>query len=757
MIEKGDLKKLSLSCGRVLFCLGSEKDVKSGWIRNIGFALADKMMSDKNYKVIQDWVSFDSGSQCGNDKSMIGIVEDNKGRRTLLVKPFARDLMQRDSRGFDEKFKRLKLEHPKSYYAYNKGVVNPDFNKGDYISCGSSVSSLIKMGMINRSADKIIVSANSHPKALSFPLYAELVSEFTDNAMKDILMKNADEKFIRMDVIVPALYVDRKTGLPAELHVLGEPENTDESDIAIASQKFINEEYNKMQANLSFKDIFVSNECRIIHSAYNLQCFLSHLESIPASDSENIKASLLKMFEALDSSKIQDSNPDRASGMGECLLKAVYFISKRHPEWIDLMPERAMEIIKENNEFVMSVFKRGQVVTNSLYSIADPVTMIECHKNKQKNFIVAFFRPCYYDVVASTESMNAKTQDVLLACGVNIFDDENYKSQESLDEMKRKIKYAVKISDGVSILPNEFNIRDEFKCGNDAKIDLHSAMPDVRRSFVEILLVQEAIKQGKVFFGVCGGHQMIANLAGFDTRKLETPRVDFSFGESEIDSPTRGPSAVTSLHYHGIASTEKNKANLEKTNTMSAYNPSFKQGAMEDLRIKGNPDSLISTQYHLGFQFIADKRAKEMSLRLIDDKNVVDKDCELGKAILANCDRIVKKSLTLDQVNKSNESSKNSSINNNAVDKLSEAIDEISFKLSNIAQDLDYNFAAALNGLPDKQPDINGFTVDLGIANGHKDAYLASKAAKRPNTLDINSKNGKPSFSKRTNSSFSRY
>jgi anthranilate/para-aminobenzoate synthase component II len=251
----------------------------------------------------------------------------------------------------------------------------------------------------------------------------------------------------------------------------------------------------------------------------------------------------------------------------------------------------------------------------------------------------------------------------------SIFDKKHYQDNKSFDLLSKQIDKLIDECDLCFFMPNDFNIRDEFKPVNGFKqqINLATETNDIVRTFWEQYTLNKAAEKQKGISGICGGHQMIANAMGFFVCRLSAKHLHKELKEKDkASSPTRGGEFVDvySQHTQGVplsvdavceedikyynnnyeggidAIIKHNNSLLKELNLDAATNNQHSGIVMKDLRLKDdNIRQIISTQGHPENLQIADDRSQNIMRQFIEKPVVLSS--KISKIIADNTQSII--------------------------------------------------------------------------------------------------------------------
>ncbi len=169
----------------------------------------------------------------------------------------------------------------------------------------------------------------------------------------------------------------------------------------------------------------------------------------------------------------------------------------------------------------------------------------------------------------------------------DLADDSLFSSPEALTNLKSKISEQVRASNGLNVLGNFGNIDTKFFTEGET-VDLSDFYQ--RRTFVEMVAFQEALKQELPIWTICGGTQMAITALGGKITKLDVPQ-DLR-GQNDLmkvkegsllhlathsENPERGNDLLNgtqtfSAHYQGAdVARSKDGVELVKTDKFSVF------------------------------------------------------------------------------------------------------------------------------------------------------------------------------------------
>lgn len=101
----------------------------------------------------------------------------------------------------------------------------------------------------------------------------------------------------------------------------------------------------------------------------------------------------------------------------------------------------------------------------------------------------------------------------------NLGNDELFESKHSLERLRTEISQHVRAANGLVVLGNNGNIDPKYFAGTQEKVDLSDFYQ--RRTFVETVAFEEAMRQGSPIWTICGGTQMAVTALGGKITRLE--------------------------------------------------------------------------------------------------------------------------------------------------------------------------------------------------------------------------------------------
>ncbi len=188
-----------------------------------------------------------------------------------------------------------------------------------------------------------------------------------------------------------------------------------------------------------------------------------------------------------------------------------------------------------------------------------PHVLLQYHADGLDQKRPLIFTP-YYDYTWGRAPKQV-LQDVgctLVAPKYNVANDELFQSRESLEELRAEISQYVRAANGLVVLGNNGNIDPKYFSGAPEKVDLSEFYQ--RRTLVETMAFEEAIRHSVPVWTICGGTQMALTALGGRISKLEHPQ-DLRGNYSDymqvkkysvLDVGDDLPAKTFSAHYQGV-------------------------------------------------------------------------------------------------------------------------------------------------------------------------------------------------------------
>lgn len=585
---------------KVYIFAGNEREGLQGTYHNIGWEIAN------NWEANLEW------KKQGN--SLIATAENED----ILIKPVAKNPMD-----YDEKHEFPESIHKDDYYGRGDNYTN-GYDSGDYNSAGISVQELINNGIIKSGMDCIIVSDNVEidQKKTQFLSDARYFRDAENNAIKDILMRNNNIVFNRFDIGTKQTKAQKNN----TNHHHSTIENIDILNIVNEIKK--DRPDPKKLSNLAL---------------------LSSKESLnDAIIAINTKPNIFLGFII----KHTDKNPieKQSEGIKFNILKLCYFMADNHLSVLNdaMKDENFKKIIAELDIFSNTI---GNKKTYNTYLPISKYINERLSKDKPKKILTPFIDQVFSSPANGIRQYNAELND-FLSFGVDIFDKKHYQDKDSFNLLSNKIDKLIDECDSCFFMPNDFNIRDEFKPVNGfkQKINLATETNDAVRTFWEQYTLNKAAEKQKGVSGICGGHQMIANAMGFFVCRLSQKHLHKNLKEKDkATSPTRGGELVDvySQHTQGVplsvdavCKEDIDYYGIDKMNDIIKHNndllkelgleraTSKENGGlvMKDIRIDGVNRQIISIQTHPENLQIIDDRSQDVMRQLVEQPVVLPED-----------------------------------------------------------------------------------------------------------------------------------
>ncbi len=146
----------------------------------------------------------------------------------------------------------------------------------------------------------------------------------------------------------------------------------------------------------------------------------------------------------------------------------------------------------------------------------------------------------------------------------DIADDKWFASDEALTELRTKIEAQVASCNGFVALGNDANIDPRFFTEGGDKINLTNF--DNRRTYVEMIGLQAAIKMNKPIWTICGGTQMAVTALGGKVGPIDPPQ-DLR-GKADLMRVERGSDLHLATH---SKKSDRGDDLLDTTKTWSAH------------------------------------------------------------------------------------------------------------------------------------------------------------------------------------------
>ena len=586
---------------KVYIFAGNEREGLQGTYHNIGWEIAN------NWEANLEW------KKQGN--SLIATAKNGD----ILIKPVAKNPMD-----YNPKHKFPESIHKDDYYGRGDNYTN-GYDSGDYNSAGISVQELINNGIIKSGMDCIIVSDNVEidQNKTQFLSDARYFRDAENNAIKDILMRNNNIVFNRFDIGTKQTKAQKNNTNHHHSQIV---------DINIADIVKKIKEHKPKTKNIS-----------------NL-ALLSSKESLnDAIIAINAKPDIFLDFIIKHNT---DKNPidKQSEGIKFNILKLCYFMADNHLSVLNdtMKDENFKKIIAELDIFSNTI---GNKKTYNTYLPISQYINERCVTNKPKKILIPFMDQVFSSPINGIRQYNAELND-FLSFGVDIFDKKHYQDKDSFNLLSNKIDKLIDECDSCFFMPNDFNIRDEFKPVNgfEQKINLATETNDAVRTFWEQYTLNKAAEKQKGVSGICGGHQMIANAMGFFVCRLSQKHLHKNLKEKDkATSPTRGDELVDvySQHTQGVplsvdavCKEDIDYYGIDKMNDIIKHNNDLLSelglevaiskenggSAMKDIRIAGGDSTnrqIISIQTHPENLQITDDRSQDVMRQLVEQPVVL--------------------------------------------------------------------------------------------------------------------------------------
>jgi len=607
---------------KVYIFAGNEHPRLQGTYHNIGWEIAN------NWEANLEW------KKQGN--SLIATAKNGD----ILIKPVAKNPMD-----YDKNHKFAKSIHKDDYYGRGDNYTN-GYDSGDYNSAGISIQELVQNATIKSEYEFFIVSDNQELKQGDINLLtdARYFRDKENNAIKDILMRNPNIKFSRIDIGVPKNKHHNKI----------ETENIDIEKI-VASVKKANID-NFLIPNITRQTSFVSS---------NLNQAIQRINNSP-----NKEKDIFIMLDYLDNLKNGKTNEADIICIESQTLMFLYFVADNYPDVakkilkykeIKHAPlygkyhESYKNIIENIDDYCKKI---GNKKTYNTYLPISKYIEERNSKNPAKKILTPFMDQVFSSPANGIRQYNAELND-FLSFGVDIFDKKHYQDKDSFNLLSNKIDELIDKCDSCFFMPNDFNIRDEFKPVNGfkQKINLATETNDAVRTFWEQYTLNKAAEKQKGVSGICGGHQMIANAMGFFVCRLSQKHLHKNLKEKDkASSPTRGGELVDVYSQHtqgvplsvdavcqedidyynenyegGIEAIIKHNNDLLKELGLERATSKENGGlVMKDIRIDGVNRQIISIQTHPENLQIIDDRSQDVMRQLVEQPVVLpENNCKI--------------------------------------------------------------------------------------------------------------------------------
>jgi len=604
---------------KVYIFAGNEHPRLQGTYHNIGWEIANNWEADLKWE------------KQGN--SLIATAQNGD----ILIKPIAKNPMD-----YDKNHKFPESIHKDDYYGRGDNYTN-GYGSGDYNSAGISVQELINNGIIKSGMDCIIVSDNVEidQKKTQFLSDARYFRDAENNAIKDILMRNNNIVFNRFDIGTKQTKAQKNNTNHHHstienidiLNIVNEikkdrPDPKKLSNLALLSSK---ESLNDAIIAINAKpDIF-------------LDFIIKHTDKNPIEkQSEGIKFNILKLCYFM---------ADNHLSVLHKIIKDKSFEDIKDKSFEDTKGERFKEIIAELDIFSNTI---GNKKTYNTYLPISKYINERLSKDKPKKILTPFMDQVFSSPANGIRQYNAELND-FLSFGIDIFDKKHYTDRESFNSLSSQIDKLINECDSCFFMPNDFNIRDEFKPVNGfkQKINLATETNDAVRTFWEQYTLNKAAEKQKGVSGICGGHQMIANAMGFFVCRLSQKHLHKNLKEKDkATSPTRGGELVDVYSQHtqgfplsvdavcqedidyynenyegGIEAIIKHNNDLLKELGLEGATSKENGGlVMKDIRIDGVNRQIISIQTHPENLQIIDDRSQDVMRQLVEQPVVLPED-----------------------------------------------------------------------------------------------------------------------------------
>ena len=605
---------------KVYIFAGNEREGLQGTYHNIGWEIANNWEENLKWK------------KQGN--SLIATAQNGD----ILIKPIAKNPMD-----YDKNHKFPESIHQDDYYGRGVGYTS-GFGYGDYNSAGISIQESIKNGSITSDMSLIIVSDNEKVKKGNVELLADAryFRDKENNAIKDILAKNPDIPFSRIDIGTTTSCYDKKI----------------DEKIIIISQTA------QSVKNVKTADLQKINQATIFN-ANHLSQAIQHVNK-----SQNPEFDIFKILDSLYSIKLK--NKEDVNGIKFQTLMFLYFVADNYPD----IAKKTLTYkdIKNLDDYFKTMNKKTY---NTYVPILKYITE-RCTINKPKKILTPFMDQVFSSPANGIRQYNTKLND-FLSFGIDIFDKKHYTDRDSFNLLSSQIDKLIDECDSCFFMPNDFNIRDEFKPVNGfkQKINLATETNDAVRTFWEQYTLNKATEKRKGIFGICGGHQMITNAMGFFVCRLSEKHLHKNLKEKDkASSPTRGGELVDvhSQHTQGVplsvdavCKEDIDYYGIDKMNDIIKHNNdllseldlevaiSKENGGlvMKDIRIAGGNSAnrqIISIQTHPENLQIIDDRSQDVMRQLVEQPVVLSG--KISKIIADNTNKMLDNIVLGDELGK---------------------------------------------------------------------------------------------------------